>query len=134
MATITSYYEFEKENNSYKAEIKMYNFQIYCSLEPQFDDKEKRVRFVVNFAPNPLFEKLGSKFERELKKSLVGGVSQCYKKYIEDREKERNLENLIGDLKIKCSEKSEELDCIYSDMLLRVPNRVKEAIEKISSE
>jgi len=134
MVTIDSHYEFEKDNRVYKTEIKLYGFCISCSLELLFDNKEKRLRYVANFSKNILFEKLGPKFEKDLKLALLGGVYNCYNMYNEEREKEESLEQLMKNMNIRCLGKKEEWDCIYSDMILKVPKKVKEAIEKIAKD
>jgi len=65
MASIDAYFEFEKENDSYKAEIKLYGFNLSGSIV-KINDGPWLKRAIV-YSPNKLFEKLGKKFERSLK-------------------------------------------------------------------
>ena len=133
MESINAYFEIEKDD-TYKGEIRLYGFDILFVLEPIFDDESGSVRLIANFPPNRLFEKLDKKFQKELKLSLTAGIYQCYQKYTQEKTNKESLEKAIEELKVESLKKEEDWDCVMSDMILQVPKKVKEAIEKIASE
>ena len=132
MESIVAYFEIEKDD-TYKGEIRLYGFQITFVLEPIFDDESGSVRLIANFSPNKLFEKLDKRSQKELKLSLTAGIYQCYQKYTQERTNKESLEKAIEELKVESLKKEEDWDCVMSDMILQVPKKVKEAIEKIAS-
>ena len=133
LESINAYFELEKDE-TYKGEIKLYGYTIPYTLEPIFDNESNSVRLVANFSQNRLFEKLDKKFQKELKLSLTAGIHHCYNKYNQEKTSRENLEKAMEEVKLKPSKSKEDWDCITSDMILQVPKRVKEAIEKIASE
>lgn len=133
MENITAYFELEKDK-TYKGEIQLYGYTILFDLEPIFDNESNNIRLVANFSHNRLFEKLGKRFQKELKLSLTAGIHHCYNKYNQEKTNQDNLEKAMKELKLKPSKSKEDWDCVTSDMILQVPKRVKEAIEKLASE
>ena len=134
MESINAYFEIEKDK-TYKGEIRLYGFKILFGLEPIFDNESGSVRLIANFSQNRLFEKLDKKFQKELKLSLTAGIYQCYRKYTQEKTNKESLEKAIDEeLKMESLKNEEEWDCVTSDMILQVPKRVKEALEKFASE
>jgi len=133
MEDISAYFELEKDE-TYKGEIRLYGFKILYALEPVFDNESSSVRLAVNFSQNPLFEKLGKKFQNELKISLTAGIYHCYNKYNQEKTNQKNIERAMEELKLKPSKNQEDWDYITSDMILQVPPKVKDAIERIAAE
>jgi len=133
MESINAHFELEKDK-TYRGEIRLYGFQILFELEPIFDDESGSVRLIANFSQSRLFEKLDKKFQKELKLSLTAGIYQCYQKYTQEKTNEGSLEKAIEELKVESLKNAKDWDCVMSDMILQIPKRVKEAIEKIASE
>ncbi len=134
MESINARFEIEKDR-TYKGEIRLYGFNILFELEPIFDNESGSVRLIANFSRNRLFEKLDKKFQKELKLSLTAGICHCYRKYTQEKTNKESLEKAINEeLKMESLKNKEDWDCITSDMVLQVPKRVKEALEKIASE
>jgi len=134
MESINARFEIEKDK-TYKGEIRLYGFKILFVVEPVFDDESGSVRLIANFSQNRLFEKLDKKFQKELKLSLTAGIYHCYKKYTQEKTNKDSLEKAIDEeLKMESLKNEEDWDRITSDMILQVPKRVKEALEKIASE
>lgn len=133
MESINACFEIEKDK-TYKGEIRLYGFKILFELEPIFDNESGSVRLIANFSRNRLFEKLDKKFQKELKLSLAAGIYQCYQKYTQEKTNKESLEKAIEELKVESLKNEEDWDRVTSDMILQVPKKVKEAIEKISSE
>ena len=132
MESINAWFEIEKDT-TYKGEIRLYGFKILFQLEPIFDNESGSVRLIANFTQNSLFEKLDKRAQKELKLSLTAGIYQCYQKYTQEKTNKESLEKAIEELKVESLKNEEDWDCVMSDMVLQVPKRVKEAIEKISS-
>ena len=133
MESINAHFEIEKDK-TYKGEIRLYGFKILFELEPIFDDESGSVRLIANFFQNRLFDKLDKKFQKELKLSLTAGIYECYKKYTQEKTNKESLEKAIDEeLKMESLKNEEDWDCVMSDMMLQVPKRVKEAIEKIAA-
>ncbi|MFH1665331.1 MAG: hypothetical protein ABIA77_04195 [Candidatus Omnitrophota bacterium] len=134
MESINAYFEIKKDK-TYNGAIRVYGFKILFELEPIFDNESGSVRLIANFSQNRLFDKLDKKFQKELKLSLTAGICQCYKKYTQEKTNKESLEKAIDEeLKMESLKNEEDWDCVTSDMILQVPKRVKEAIEKIASE